>query len=254
MPLVEEHRDGPLATLTLGAMPAHPLSLQMIEDMLAALARIAADPDLRVVILSAPGRIFCAGHDLKEIARHRAAPDLGAAYLRDLFDKCAAMMQALVALPQPVIAVVEGIATAGGLQLMASCDIALATPEATFCLPGVQNGGFCTTPSVAVGRVIGRMALMEMALTGDSFDATWARDAGLINRIVPAAEIHTVALELARKIARGNPAALAAGKRMVYRQLEMPLADAYSAATEVMIGHFMDPQRIALERETWARR
>ncbi|MEX0285228.1 MAG: enoyl-CoA hydratase-related protein [Paracoccaceae bacterium] len=253
-PLVQETQDGAVLTLTLGAMPAHPLSLAMIRAMLEALDRCAANPDVRVVVLRAPGHIFCAGHDLKEIARHRADADDGAAYLHELFEACAQMMQAIVLLPQPVIAMVEGIATAGGLQMMASCDVAFATPTATFCLPGVQNGGFCTTPSVAVGRVIGRNALMEMALSGEYFDAEWARTAGLINRIIPADQIEVETYAFAHKIARGNARALAAGKRMVYQQLEMPLTQAYEAATETMIGHFMDPERIALERETWGKK
>ncbi len=251
--LVSESRDNQILTLTLGAMPAHPLSLAMIEDIIAALDRCANDPAIRVVVLHGPGHVFCAGHDLKEIARHRADSDDGLAYLQELFEKCAAMMQALVNLPQPVIAMVEGIATAGGLQLVASCDLAFASPQATFCLPGVQNGGFCTTPSVAVGRVIGRNALMEMALSGEYFDADWARAAGLINRVIPADELQEATYTFARKLTRGHPAALAAGKRMFYQQIEMPLAAAYEQSTDVMIGYFMDPFRIAHEKEKWAR-
>lgn len=254
IPLVQEQRDGPVLTLSLGAMPAHPLSLAMIEALLEALDRCARNTDMRAVILRGPGHIFCAGHDLKEIARHRGDPDDGEAYLRDLFDKCAAMMQAIVTLPQPVIAMVEGIATAGGLQLMASCDVAFATPEATFALPGVQNGGFCTTPSVAVGRVVGRNAVMEMSLTGAYYDTDWALRTGLINRIIPADHIEAETMAFAKAIANGNPRALAAGKRMLYQQLEMPLPQAYAAATETMIGHFMDPARIAQERATWGKK
>lgn len=254
LPLVHETVEDGVLTLSLGAMPAHPLSLAMIEDLIDALARIASDPAIRVVILHGPGHIFCAGHDLKEIARHRSEPDDGAAYLDRLFNRCSEMMQALVALPQPTIAMIHGIATAGGLQLAASCDLVFAAPEATFCLPGVQNGGFCTTPSVAVSRAIGRKALMELALSGEYFDAQWAKSAGLVNRIIPAADLAAQTHAFAKTLTRGNATALAAGKRMVYQQLEMPLAQAYAAATKVMIGHFMDPERIAIERATWAKK
>ncbi|MBO6776893.1 MAG: enoyl-CoA hydratase/isomerase family protein [Marinibacterium sp.] len=254
LPLVHEELDGPVAILSLGAMPAHPLSLAMIRALQASLDRCADNPDIRVVVLHGPGHIFCAGHDLKEIARHRSEPDHGLAYLRTLFEECGRMMQSIVELPKPAIAMVEGIATAGGLQMMASCDVTFATPQATFSLPGVQNGGFCTTPSVAVGRVIGRNALMEMALSGEVFDADWAQMNGLINRIVPAEDVRDVTLAFAHKVASGNPNALATGKRAFYSQMEQPLAQAYETATEVMIDHFMDPARIAIEQATWARK
>ena len=145
-PLVGVARDGLVRVVTLGGGKAHVLSLDMIRALHAA---IDAEDDTTVIVLRAPGHIFCAGHDLKEIARHRADADDGRAYLEELFRACGAMMQAVTFSPRPVLAVVEGIATAGGLQLVAACDLAFATPSATFCLPGVVNGGFCTTPAVA---------------------------------------------------------------------------------------------------------
>ena len=255
MAILERRDQDAVAHLHLNT----PGSLNALSDeMIAALQDqfdgLMQDSSIRAVVLSGAGKAFCAGHDLKEIARHRSEPDHGLAYLRTLFEECGRMMQSIVELPKPAIAMVEGIATAGGLQMMASCDVAFATPAATFCLPGVQNGGFCTTPSVAVGRVIGRNALMEMALSGEVFDADWARMNGLINRIVPAEDLRDVTLAFAHKVASGNPNALATGKRAFYTQMEQPLAEAYETATEVMIGHFMDPARIAIEQATWARK
>lgn len=251
MSLVSEQQKGVVLTLTLGAAPAHPLSLGMIRDLHSALDRAAANDTARLVVIEGPGHIFCAGHDLKEIARHRDDADDGKTYLTELFVACGEMMQAVVTMPQATLARVEGIATAGGLQLVASCDLAFATPNATFALPGVQNGGFCTTPSVAVGRAVGRKALMDLALSGKPKDADWALRTGLINDVLPAEDIDARIAAFAETLSRAHPAAVAAGKRMTYQQLEMPLADAYAAATEVMIGHFMDPVRIAHERERW---
>lgn len=238
-------------TLTLGHGPAHPLSRGMIGAIQEALDAAAGDRDARVLLIEAPGHIFCAGHDLKEIAAHRRDNDQGRAYVTDLFDACATMMQTIVSHPLPVIAIVDGIATAGGLQLVASCDLAFATPRARFALPGVQNGGFCTTPSVAVGRVIGRRHLMEMALSGQPFDAEWAKAAGLVNDVGPMDVIRPRVDALVQAICGGHGPAIAAGKRMFYDQVEMPLAQAYAAATEVMIGHFMDGERISRDTENW---
>lgn len=253
MTLISESLEGVVLTLTLGSAPAHPLSLDMIRDLHAALDRAAANRDARLVVINGPGQIFCAGHDMKEIARHRADADDGKAYLTELFTTCGDMMQALVAMPQATLARVEGIATAGGLQLVASCDLALATPNATFALPGVQNGGFCTTPSVAVSRAVGRKALMELALSARPKSADWALRAGLLNAVLSPTDIDAWIADMAEALSGGHPTAIAAGKRMTYAQLDMPLAEAYAAATEVMIGHFMDPVRIAQERARWSR-
>ncbi len=248
-PLVSRETHAGVMTVTLGAPPAHPLSLAMIAALHETIEAAAQDDEVRAVILHGPGRIFCAGHDLKEIARHRADPDRGRAYLTRLFQDCAAMMQALARCPKPTLAVVEGIATAGGLQLMASCDLALASSEARFCLPGIRRGGFCTTPSVAVSRVIGRQALMELLLTGTPKDAGWALRTGLVARVLPAGQLLAEAQALARDIAENFTPVAAAGKSALARHIELPLDAAYRLATEAMIEHFMDPARIARERE-----
>ncbi len=251
--LVQTDLSEGVMTLSLGAAPAHPLSLRMIQDLQTTLDQCASDPQVRVVVLHGAGRIFCAGHDMKEIASHRFDNDHGAAYLTQLFECCATMMQTLATLPQPVIAMTSGIATAGGLQLLCSCDLAFATPEATFCLPGVTNGGFCSTPSVAVGRVIGPRQVMEMALSGERYDAQWALAAGLINRIVPADDLVSQTNDFARTLATRHTPAIVSGKRTLYEQLEMPLAQAYAHATQAMIGHFMDPARIERDLQNWSK-
>ncbi len=249
--LVAETLDAGVLTLTMGAGAAHPLSLGMIRAMQETLDRAAGNPEVRAIVIHGPGRIFCAGHDLKEIARHRRDDDDGLAYLRALFGACGQMMQTVTRGPKPTIAMVEGIATAGGLQLVAACDLAFAADTATFSLPGVQNGGFCTTPSVAVGRVIPRKLVMEMAMSGAVYDAPWALNAGLVSRVLPADKLAEFTTEFAKTLATHHPKALSDGKQAFYDQIEMPLDSAYAYATEVMIGHFMDPVRIARERETW---
>lgn len=246
--LIDSRLEAGVLTLTLQNGVAHPLSLAMIEALHDALRAAADDPQTRVIVLHGPGRIFCAGHDLKEIAAHRSDPDRGKAYLTELFEKCSAMMQAITDAPQPVIAVVEGMATAGGLQLVAACDLAYATPAARFCLPGVNNGGFCTTPAVAVSRNLTRKQIMELALSGEAFGADWALQNGLINRILPDDQILDFTSEFARRLATRNSTALAQGKRTLYAHLHLPLDQAYAMATEIMIGHFMDPARIKAEK------
>ena len=243
--------DGVL-TVALAGGPAHPLSLGMIAALRRILARAAEDAAVRVIVFHGPGRIFCAGHDLKEIARHRGDSDQGLAYIKQLFADCEALMLALTRSPKPTIAMVEGIATAGGLQLVAACDLAFAAETASFCLPGVNNGGFCTTPAVAVARNLPRKLVLEMALSGATYDAQWARAAGLVNRVLPANELVGCTREFARQLATRHAPAIAKGKQTLQRQLEMPLEQAYAHATEVMIGHFMDPERIERERAEWA--
>ncbi len=249
--LITETLEHGVLTLTLGAPPAHPLSLAMIDALHAAITRAAQNDAAKVIVIHGPGNIFCAGHDLKEIARHRADADCGRDYLQRLFDRCAQMMQALTLSPKPTIAMVEGIATAGGLQLVAACDLAFAADSATFCLPGINNKGFCTTPAVAVARNLTRKHVMEMLLSGDTYDAQWARETGLINRALPVAELPAFVEDFARKLASRYGENVADGKRTLYRQVEMPLAEAYAHATEAMIGHFMDPDLIEHDQKAW---
>lgn len=249
---VSEAVKNGVLTLRLGRGPAHALSLGLVRALADTLERAAQAPEVRAILLWGEGRIFCAGHDLKEIRRHRDDADEGRAFVETLFPECSAMMLRLSRMPQPTIALVEGIATAGGLQLMASCDMAFATPKARFCLPGVRNGGFCTTPSVAVARKLARNHLAEMAFSGETFDADWALRTGLINRVYPAERLYDEAHRFAEHLATAHAPAVAAGKAMLYRQLELPLEQAYDAATPVMIDHFMDPARIAQEKAEWS--
>ncbi|UYV39080.1 enoyl-CoA hydratase-related protein [Rhodobacteraceae bacterium D3-12] len=246
-----ETTDG-MTTLTLLNGKAHPLSLAMITALHEAVTTASQDDATRVLILHGPGHIFCAGHDLKEISRHRDDDDSGEAFLTRLFEACAAMMQAITNCPKPTIARVEGIATAAGLQIVAACDLAFATDAATFCLPGVRNGGFCTTPAVTVSRAVGRKHLMELLLTGAPKDAAWALRAGLINEVKPASEIAAHVNDLAHAMTAYNLGPIAAGKACTNAHLDMDIASAYDSATEVMVSHFMDPDRIAHEaRSRW---
>lgn len=240
--------DGVL-TLTLGAAPAHPLSLAMIDALRADLDAAADDPDVRVVMIVGDGRIFCAGHDLKEIAAHRKDVDHGRAYLEELFGRCGEMMITLARMPQPTIAQVHGIATAGGLQLMAACDLAFAATDARFCLPGVVNGGFCTTPAVAVSRKIAHGPLMDLMLSGEVKDTGWALNAGLITRVFAPEALAAETAAFAATLATRNPGPIAAGKAAVTAQRDMSLEAAYAHATPVMVSHFMDEGRLAAERE-----
>lgn len=247
--LVQATLSDKVLRLTLGGGVAHPLSMAMIKTLHTHLHQASDDPGVNVIVIHGPGKIFCAGHDLKEIASHRQDPDDGLAYLTELFEKCGDMMQAITNAPKPTIALIEGIATAGGLQLAAACDLAYASENARFCLPGVNNGGFCSTPAVAVSRNLSRKHIMELALSGEIFDAQWALSSGLINRILPQEELFDFTMNFARKLATRHPQAIADGKRALYTHLDLPLDQAYALATDVMIGHFMDPVRIAKEKK-----
>lgn len=242
-PLVAETLEQGVLTLTLGRAPAHPLSREMIGALHEAVTRAGQEDAVRVIVIHGPGRIFCAGHDLKEIARHRADADEGRAYVEDLFAACSEMMIDITHSPKPTIAMVEGIATAAGLQMVAACDLAYASTDASICLPGVQNGGFCTTPAVAVSRAIGRKAVMEMALTGAVYDAEWALSAGLINQILPADQLAEHVHDLAKTLATRVPGPVSKGKQTLHQHLDLPLRAAYDLATPVMVDHFMDPDR-----------
>ncbi|HEX9856819.1 MAG TPA: enoyl-CoA hydratase [Paracoccaceae bacterium] len=226
---------GGVARLTLNA----PGSLNALSDaMLAALsaefARLAEDRAARVVILRGAGKAFCAGHDLKEMQAARAAPDRGAGYFADLFARCAALMQMIPALPQPVIAQVHGIATAAGCQLVASCDMAVAAEGARFGVNGVNIGLFCSTPMVALTRNVPAKIAFEMLTTGQFIDATRAREIGLVNRVVPPETLEAETLALARLVAAKLGAAVRIGKRAFYDQIGLGLAAAYGHAGAVM--------------------
>jgi len=226
--------DG-VARLTLNRPAArNALSIGLMAALDDALVAAEADPAVRVVVIGANGPAFCAGHDLREV---RA--DGSEAAMRALFTQCSALMQRIVGLTKPVIARVHGVATAAGCQLVATCDLAIVAETARFATPGVNIGLFCSTPMVALSRNVGRKAAMEMLLTGDLLDAIKAREIGLVNRVVPEAELDAVVDALAGQIAAKSPLTLAIGKEAFYRQAEMPLAEAYAYAAEVMTRNMM---------------
>jgi enoyl-CoA hydratase/carnithine racemase len=203
----------------------------MLQALSTELRGAAADPAVRVVVLAGAGPVFCAGHDLKELR----AENFGGKYADALFAECAQVMLAIVGLPKPVIAQVQGVATAAGCQLVASCDLAVAAVDARFATPGVNIGLFCSTPMVALSRNVGRKAAMRMLLTGDLIDADTALGFGLISDVVPAGELAARTAALAATIAAKSAVTLAIGKAAFYRQAEMGLADAYAYAGEVMV-------------------
>jgi enoyl-CoA hydratase/carnithine racemase len=224
-----------VTTLTLNrGERLNPLSTAMIAGLQRALDEIAADASVRVVVLAGAGKHFCAGHDLKEM---RAHPDK--AWQSALFEQCGKMMLSLVRLPQPVIARVQGVAVAAGCQLVSICDLAVASEEARFALPGIKNGIFCTTPGVGVGRNVLRKHALEMLLTGDLIDAATAERRGLVNRAVPAAALDAAVETLARKIAAHSTSVISQGKRLFYEQIEETLADALDLAGEGMACNMM---------------
>jgi len=230
-PLVLAAREGGVVRLTLNRPERfNPLSLEMIAALQAELDAIAADPSARVVVLAAEGRGFSAGHDLKEMRAHAGDE----AWQRRLFDECSRMMISLTRLPQPVIARVHGIATAAGCQLVSMCDLAVASENATFAMPGVNVGVFCSTPAVGVARNVGRKRAMEMLLTGEPIDARTALAWGLVNRVVPAAELDAAVSHFTDIILARSAAVVGMGKAAFYRQIERPLEGAYETAGGVM--------------------
>jgi enoyl-CoA hydratase/carnithine racemase len=229
------HDEGAIARLTLNRPAArNALSMGLMQALDDALVAIAADPAITVVILSGAGPAFCAGHDLREM---RASP--GEASAAATFALCSRVMQRIVGLPKPVIAQVHGVATAAGCQLVATCDLAVAAESARFATPGVNIGLFCSTPMVALSRAVAPKHAMEMLLTGDMIPAPRAREIGLVNRVVPDADLAAAATALAEQIAAKSPLTLAIGKQAFYRQAELPLADAYAYASAVMTRNMM---------------
>jgi enoyl-CoA hydratase/carnithine racemase len=239
-PALLRENVGSIAVLTLNRPQArNSLSEAMLAGLSQALENIAADKRVRAVVIAARGPAFSAGHDLKELTAHRADPDGGHSYTQQIMERCSAVMLALLRLPQPVIAAVEATATAAGCQLVATCDLAVASTTAKFCTPGVHIGLFCSTPMVALSRNVGRKHAMEMLLTGDMISAEDANRVGLVNRVVEPGAAREEALKLARKIAAKSAAVVKLGKEAFYRQLEMDVADAYQHATEVMVQNMM---------------
>ncbi len=229
--LLLRHDDNGVTTLTLNRPQArNSLAHALLQELLAALDAIKADDSVRVVILAGAGPAFCSGHDLKELR----AKEFDRAFIDQLFDDCAQVMQAMVALPKPIIARVHGIATAAGCQLVASCDLAVAASDARFATPGVNIGLFCSTPMVALTRNIAPKQAMQMLLTGDMIDAVTALRFGLVNELVAPEDLEARTLSLARSIAAKSAVTLAIGKEAFYRQQELSLADAYDYTRSVM--------------------
>jgi enoyl-CoA hydratase/carnithine racemase len=239
-PILLREQIGNIAVLTLNRPETrNSLSEGLIAALSAAMRQIHEDASVRAVVIAANGSAFSAGHDMKELTARRSDPDRGRAYFAGIMTACSAMMQAIVHLPKPVIAAVQGMATAAGCQLVASCDLAIASEAASFATPGVDIGLFCSTPMVALSRNVPRKQAMEMLLTGEPVSAATARGIGLVNRVVPAGTERDAAIALARKVASKSAYTIKIGKTAFYRQAEMSLADAYAYAAQVMTENMM---------------
>jgi enoyl-CoA hydratase/carnithine racemase len=221
--------DGQLGIITLNRPERrNALSLDLMVELISCLDEVAAEANVRAIILAASGKVFSSGHDLGEMVG-RTVSDY-----RRLFDVCTELMAKIQSVPQPVIAQVQGVATAAGCQLVASCDLAIASDQAAFATPGVKIGLFCTTPMVALSRAVGRKRALEMLLTGKLVDAVTAAEWGLINRVVPAAELESATRELACSIAAASSFTVALGKQAYYAQIDLDQPKAYAYAKEVM--------------------
>jgi len=239
-PILLRETVGSIAVLTLNRPAArNSLSEGLIGELHGALNEIHGDNSIRGVVIAANGPAFSAGHDMKELTARRSDADRGRAYFAEIMNACSAMMQAIVQLPKPVVAAVQGIATAAGCQLVASCDLAIASETASFATPGVDIGLFCSTPMVALSRNVPRKQAMEMLLTGEPIPAATAQSIGLINRVVPVGAERDAAIALAQKVALKSAYTVKLGKEAFYRQAEMNLADAYRFAAEVMTENMM---------------
>jgi len=226
---IQVTHEGPVAVVTLNRPERrNALSLELMLELIGCLDEIGRNTGIRAVILSAAGKVFCSGHDLSEMGGRNITE------YRRIFDVCTELMQKIQAIPQPVIAEVQGIATAAGCQLVASCDLAIAAEEASFATPGVKIGLFCTTPMVALTRAIGRKRALQMLLTGEMVPARTAAEWGLINDAVPAAELQSATRKLAAKVAEASSLVVAIGKQAYYTQIDLDQPKAYAYAKEVM--------------------
>ncbi|MCP5000353.1 MAG: enoyl-CoA hydratase [Hyphomicrobiales bacterium] len=230
---IRQLADGVLR-LTLNNPPANALSIAVMEALLSAIRSAGEDQAVRVVVIAASGDVFSAGHDLKELTAHRDDKDRGRAFYEKTMRLCSEIMISITTLPKPVIAEVDGLATAAGCQLVATCDLAICTDTSRFCTPGVNIGLFCSTPMVAVSRAAHRKQAMEMLLTGEAVDASTAKEFGLVNRIVPKEYLRTVSDKYASSIASKSSLTLKIGKEAFYQQIERPLAEAYDYSAWVM--------------------
>lgn len=235
-----EERRGKVALLTLNRPDQrNSLSEALLKALQEAIDRLSQSPDVAAVVIAGRGPAFSSGHDMKEMTARRTDPDGGTAYFAHLMDLCARMMLSIVRSPKPFIAAVEGIASAAGCQLVAACDLAVAGSGARFATPGVNIGLFCSTPMVELSRNVGRKHAMEILLLGEMLGAEGAAEFGLVNRVVPAGTALEGALAMAQMIASKSQATVALGKATFYRQIEMPIEEAYAEATSVMVRNMM---------------
>ena len=216
------------------------LSEEMIDELDYHFQKASNNPDVKVIILSSTGSVFCAGHNLKELHAKRSQSDKGESYYKRIFEKCSALMMNIVNNNKPVIASIDGVATAAGCQLVASCDLAYATENSKFATPGVNIGLFCSTPMVALSRAVNKKASMEMLLTGDLIQPNKAKEIGLINDIFTSQELNTKVLNIAKKIATKSKHTLKVGKDAFYKQKEMKIEDAYKYASSVMVDNILN--------------
>lgn len=232
---VTASRDRATLRLSLSNPPANALSLATMHALQEHLDAARDDKSIRVIVIAATGKLFSAGHDLKEMTAHRKDADGGRAFFDETFAVCSRLMQSVVRHPKPVIAEVDGIATAAGCQLVASCDLAIASDQSTFGVNGINVGLFCTTPGVALARGLKPKHAMEMLLTGEMVDTSTAKEFGLVNRVVPREYLTQIVNKYAETIAAKSPLAVRIGKEAFYRQSEMSLADAYDHSSKVMV-------------------
>lgn len=237
--LVAVNRQGRVLRLTLRNPPANLLSLAVMQELQAELGAAHDDAAVRIIVIAASGKLFSAGHDLKEMTAHRAEADRGKAFFEQTFATCSRLMQTIVNHPKPVIAEIDGVATAAGCQLVASCDLAIASDRSTFGVNGIDVGLFCSTPAVALTRTIGIKRAMEMLLTGEMIDAAAALEAGLVNRVVSPENLAEAVNDCARTIAGKSPFAVRLGKAAVRAQSSMGLADAYDHMSRVIVENMM---------------
>jgi len=236
---VEAERQGSILRLTLNNPPANVLSVRVMESLQAELDAARHDEAIRVIVIAGAGKLFSAGHDLKEMTAHRGDADSGESFFEHTFALCSRLMQSIVDHPKPVIAEVDGIATAAGCQLVASCDLAIASDQSRFGVNGIDVGLFCATPAVALTRSISGKRAMEMLLTGEMIDAATALEFGLVNRVVPRESLAKVVNAIAATIAAKSPLAVRLGKQAVRKQAGMNLADAYEHSSRVMVENML---------------
>jgi enoyl-CoA hydratase/carnithine racemase len=233
--LIKESCDNGVLRLVMNNLDQkNALSENMMNILIDEIKAASSDPSIKVIVLAANGNVFCSGHDLKEITAARENEDSGEDYFKNLFNSCSSLMELIVNIPQPVIAEVDGVATAAGCQLVASCDLAIASHESKFATPGVNIGLFCSTPMVALSRNVNKKNAMEMLLTGDFINAEKAKEIGLINNTAPKEELTIEVSKLAEKIASKSSVTVSIGKKAFYAQAEMNLSEAYKYTSQIM--------------------